>query len=284
MILTRVHTSIAIGTIVAATIIAAALPLSCATKPAAPASAVAAASPAATSAAGSQAPSRCRAGPPRARLPPRPLQHRPQSPPPRCMRRRLPQPVPRTRDPNSFPFRPAWPEPASRIAQRARPPRREVRSRCGCRRADACSRARLDPARANGGGAQAAAPTPAPVAPKPPTAAKPPAAKAAAPPKPATPKPAPESPPTNAASAEAMAISPVAPPLAVSRNVSAVAGTRFELPFEGTGWTYLGEKDARRASPTIRGASSAALWSLRSIRRSRAISSCVSRGRMRSGA
>jgi len=28
----------------------------------------------------------------------------------------------------------------------------------------------------------------------------------------------------------------------ISRNVSATEGSRFELPFEGTGWTYLGER------------------------------------------
>jgi hypothetical protein len=32
---------------------------------------------------------------------------------------------------------------------------------------------------------------------------------------------------------------------AISRNVSAVEGSRFELPFEGTGWTYLGDRDGK---------------------------------------
>ena len=31
----------------------------------------------------------------------------------------------------------------------------------------------------------------------------------------------------------------------MSRNVSAVEGTRFEVPFDSTGWTYLGEKNMK---------------------------------------
>jgi hypothetical protein len=104
-------------------------------------------------------------------------------------------------------------------------------------------------------------PTPAaaPVAPK--AAASPAAPKAAALPaakdKSATPKAAPkatgkkdqkavEAEPKNAASTASLAV--VADPGAerkaasVARRVSAVEGTRFELPFDGTGWTYLGEQ------------------------------------------
>jgi hypothetical protein len=51
--------------------------------------------------------------------------------------------------------------------------------------------------------------------------------------------------PKNASSTGSLAV--VADPaseknLPVSRNISAVEGTRFELPFEGTGWTYLGDR------------------------------------------
>ena len=34
-------------------------------------------------------------------------------------------------------------------------------------------------------------------------------------------------------------------PPAVSRNVSAFVGERIEIPFDGSGWTYLGEKDEK---------------------------------------
>jgi len=35
------------------------------------------------------------------------------------------------------------------------------------------------------------------------------------------------------------------PPAAASRSISAEAGMRVEIPFDGTGWTYLGEKEGR---------------------------------------
>ena len=58
--------------------------------------------------------------------------------------------------------------------------------------------------------------------------------------------PEPEPEPKNAASDEAIAVNPLAPTQnAISRTISAVEGTRFEVPFEGTGWTYLGEKSLK---------------------------------------
>jgi hypothetical protein len=52
--------------------------------------------------------------------------------------------------------------------------------------------------------------------------------------------------PKNAASTNALALSTVPdrqPDIAL--KLSAVEGTRFEVPFAGTGWTYLGEKNAK---------------------------------------
>jgi len=55
-----------------------------------------------------------------------------------------------------------------------------------------------------------------------------------------------EAEPKNAASTASLAV--VADPASekkaasIARKVSAVVGTRFELPFDGTGWTYLGEQ------------------------------------------
>lgn len=102
------------------------------------------------------------------------------------------------------------------------------------------------------------APTPAPkavAAPAAPAAAPAPVAKA---PKPAPAKPAPppkapapaakvlEPEPKNAASAQAIALDPAQTSQgAITRRMTAVVGTRFEVPFEGTGWTYLGETSAK---------------------------------------
>jgi hypothetical protein len=85
-------------------------------------------------------------------------------------------------------------------------------------------------------------------APKASSAAKPstPAAKAAPA---ATAKSAAKAPePKNAPSisASALVLDPSAEKKSdIARNFSAVEGTRFEVPFEGTGWTYLGEKTNR---------------------------------------
>jgi hypothetical protein len=111
---------------------------------------------------------------------------------------------------------------------------------------------------------KAAASSPAPAvaaAPTQPGAAKSaaPAPKASAAPKTSAPKtttPAPkasgksepkskESEPKNAASSSALAVA-VDPASGkkpdIPRNFSAVEGSRFEVPFDGTGWTYLGEQ------------------------------------------
>lgn len=120
------------------------------------------------------------------------------------------------------------------------------------------------PAPANAAPALAASPAPTPTAaPKavaPPAPAAPAAAPvpAAKPPKPAPVKPAlppkttspaakvPEPEPKNAASAQAIALDPAqASQGAITRRMTAVVGTRFEVPFEGTGWTYLGEASAK---------------------------------------
>jgi hypothetical protein len=88
-----------------------------------------------------------------------------------------------------------------------------------------------------------AAPAPAAPATKPagPAAAAPAAKPAAPAAKPAAKAPAPE--PKNAASAQAIALDPAAASSpTVSRSLSAVEGSLFEIPFEGTGWTYLGEE------------------------------------------
>jgi hypothetical protein len=56
----------------------------------------------------------------------------------------------------------------------------------------------------------------------------------------------PESEPRNAASSQAIVLDPVPEKKTdISRNFSAVEGARFEVPFEGTGWTYLGEKTGK---------------------------------------
>jgi hypothetical protein len=54
----------------------------------------------------------------------------------------------------------------------------------------------------------------------------------------------PEAEQKNAASTPALAIvaDPAQEKKAAARTVSAIEGTRFELPFEGTGWTYLGDQ------------------------------------------
>ncbi len=76
------------------------------------------------------------------------------------------------------------------------------------------------------------------------------AAKPAIPAKPETPAKAavkvPEPEPKNAASAQAIALDPSAEKMSdIARNFPAVEGTRFEVPFGGTGWTYLGEKTSK---------------------------------------
>jgi tetratricopeptide (TPR) repeat protein len=57
----------------------------------------------------------------------------------------------------------------------------------------------------------------------------------------------PESEQKNAASTPALAIvaDPAQETKAAARRITAVEGTRFELPFEGTGWTYLGDQANR---------------------------------------
>jgi hypothetical protein len=52
----------------------------------------------------------------------------------------------------------------------------------------------------------------------------------------------------NAPSTAALSVATVPEPEVkpdIARNFSAVEGVRFEIPFEGTGWTYLGEKTQR---------------------------------------
>jgi hypothetical protein len=69
-------------------------------------------------------------------------------------------------------------------------------------------------------------------------------AKTSAPAKAAAKIPEPE--PKNAASSQALALDPVPEKKNdISRNFSVVEGARFEVPFEGTGWTYLGEKTGK---------------------------------------
>lgn len=94
------------------------------------------------------------------------------------------------------------------------------------------------------------APLAAPAASSPPAVAKtaPETAKPRALPKPANklPEAEPEPEPKNAASDDAIAVNPLASAQsAISRTIAAVEGTRFEVPFEGTGWTYLGEKSLK---------------------------------------
>jgi hypothetical protein len=100
--------------------------------------------------------------------------------------------------------------------------------------------------------AKAAAPAKAPVAAKPATPAPakdaPAKAVAAAPAKAEAAAKAPAPEPRNAASAQAIALDLASADKQgeISRKLSIVQGSRFEIPFEGTGWTYLGEKTAKQ--------------------------------------
>ena len=107
-----------------------------------------------------------------------------------------------------------------------------------------------------------AAPTPAQASTKPATA---PAAQSAPPKKSATAAPAAAKTTKPKAAAPSATVVPVikpalplAPPSSeeivlpsaepnpsISRNVSAMVGERIEIPFDGSGWTYLGEKDGK---------------------------------------